>query len=66
MKNASTNQLVETAQTSNINQISQITPDTTVRDRMKQALDRAIAAKKSDIDNKQNATREEKMKQKLK
>ena len=28
--------------------------DTTVKDRMKQALDRTIAAKKSDIDNKQN------------
>ncbi len=66
VKNASTNQLVETAQTSNINQISQITPDTTVRDRMKQALDRAIAAKKSDIDNKQNATREEKNEAKAK
>ncbi|PTK55289.1 hypothetical protein BUZ33_09820 [Staphylococcus haemolyticus] len=66
VKNASTNQLVETAQTSNINQISQITPDTTVRDRMKQALDRTIAAKKSDIDNKQNATREEKNEAKAK
>ncbi len=66
VKNASTNQLVETAQTSNINQISQITPDTTVRDRMKQALDRAIAAKKLDIDNKQNATREEKNEAKAK
>ncbi|RIO65392.1 DUF1542 domain-containing protein [Staphylococcus haemolyticus] len=66
VKNASTNQLVETAQTSNINQISQITPDTTVRDRMKQALDRAIAAKKLDIDNKENATREEKNEAKAK
>ncbi|MCH4483334.1 DUF1542 domain-containing protein [Staphylococcus haemolyticus] len=66
VKNASTNQLVETAQTSNTNNINQIAIDTAIRDRMKQALDRAIAAKKLDIDNNQNATIEEKNEAKAK
>ena len=66
VKNASTNQLVEAAQTSNTNNINQIAIDTAIRDRMKQALDRAIAAKKLDIDNNQNATIEEKNEAKAK
>ncbi|MCQ9278096.1 SasC/FmtB family protein [Staphylococcus borealis] len=66
VRNATTNQLVETAQTSNANHISQIEPNSVHRNNMKQELERAIASKKSVIDNDTNATIEEKNEAKAK
>ncbi|MEB7460736.1 DUF1542 domain-containing protein [Staphylococcus borealis] len=66
VRNATTNQLVETAQTSNTNHIGQIVPNSVHRNNMKQELERAIASKKSVIDNDTNATIEEKNEAKAK
>ncbi|MGV3096213.1 SasC/FmtB family protein, partial [Staphylococcus borealis] len=66
VRNATTNQLVETAQTSNTNHIGQIAPNSVHRNNMKQELEKAIASKKSVIDNDTNATIEEKNEAKAK
>lgn len=60
VRNATTNQLVETAQISNSNHISQFTSNAIVRDNMRHELDMAIASKKLEIENNHNATTEEK------
>ena len=66
VRNATTNQLVETVLTSNSNNISQISTHAIARDKARQELDRVIASKMSEIDNDHSATIEEKMKLKPK
>ena len=60
VRNATTNQLVETVLTSNSNNISQISTHAIARDKARQELDRVIASKMSEIDNDHSATIEEK------
>ncbi|WP_414715657.1 SasC/FmtB family protein [Staphylococcus haemolyticus] len=66
VRNATTNQLVETVLTSNSNNISQISTHAIARDKARQELDRVIASKMSEIDNDHSATIEEKNETKAK
>uniref|UniRef100_UPI00374E1FA7 SasC/FmtB family protein n=1 Tax=Staphylococcus haemolyticus TaxID=1283 RepID=UPI00374E1FA7 len=66
VRNATTNQLVETVLTSNSNNISQISTHAIARDKARQELDRVIASKMSEIDNDHSATIEEKNESKAK
>ncbi|MBF0819972.1 DUF1542 domain-containing protein, partial [Streptococcus acidominimus] len=57
---ATTNAGVETAKTAGTESISSVNPPATAKDTAKSAIDTAAAAKKQEIDNRQDLTDEEK------